>query len=42
MDVTSSGPLGGDNEINEAITLQEIANEARQKVIQERMERMEK
>lgn len=33
MDVTWSGPLGGDNETNEAITLQEIANEVREKVI---------
>lgn len=33
MDVIRGGALGGDNETNEAITLQEIANEVREKVI---------
>lgn len=42
MDVTRGGTLGGDNETNEEITLRKIANEAKEKVIQERMERMEK
>ena len=42
MDVTSSGPLGGDNETNKAITLQEIAKKGKEKVVQEWMERMEK
>ena len=42
MDVTRKDVLGGDNETGETITLREIANEARERMIQERMEQMEK
>ncbi|KAK9180622.1 hypothetical protein WN944_023755 [Citrus x changshan-huyou] len=42
MDVTRKDALGGDNETGETITLREIANEARERMMQERMERMEK
>ena len=42
MDKTRKDALGGDNETGEMITLQEITNEARERMIQERMERMEK
>lgn len=37
-----SGVQRGDNETNEMITLREIANEARERVMQEQMEQMEK
>lgn len=40
--MTRSGIQGGDNETNEMITLREIVNEAREKVMQERMERTKK
>ena len=39
--MTRSGALGGDNETGETTTLREIANEARERVMQEQMERME-
>ena len=42
MDVARKDALGGDNEIGETITLREIANEARERMMQDRMERMEK
>lgn len=42
MDVTKNDALGGDNETSETITLREIANEARERIMQDRMEQMEK
>ena len=42
MDTSKKDALGGDNETGETITLREIANEAREIVMQDRMERMEK
>ena len=42
MDVTRKDALGGDNETGETITLREIANEARERMMQDRMEQMEK
>ncbi|KAH9686870.1 hypothetical protein KPL70_014547 [Citrus sinensis] len=42
MDVIMKDALGGDNETGEMITLREIANEARERMMQERMEWMEK
>ena len=42
MDVTRKDVLGGDNETGETITLQEITNEARERIMQDRMELMEK
>lgn len=42
MDISRKDALGSDNETDETITLREIANEARERVIQDRMERMEK
>ncbi|XP_052292038.1 uncharacterized protein LOC127900828 [Citrus sinensis] len=42
MDVSRNDALGGDNETVETITLREIANEARERMIQDRLERMEK
>ena len=42
MDVTRKDTLGGDNETGEMITLREIANEPRERLMQERMEQMEK
>ena len=42
MDVSRKDALREDNEIVETITLREIANEAREKMMQDRLERMEK
>ncbi|KAH9782075.1 Integrase catalytic domain-containing protein [Citrus sinensis] len=42
MDVTRKDALGGDNETGETITLREIANEGRQRMMQDRMEWIEK
>ena len=42
MDVTRKDALGGDNKIGETITLREIANKAGERMMQERMEWMEK
>lgn len=41
MNVTRSGALGGDNETSETITLREITNKARERIMKERMEKME-
>ena len=38
MDATRKDALGGDIETSETITLREIANEARERMMQERME----
>ena len=42
MDISRKDALGGDNETGETITLREIANEARERMMQDRMELMEK
>ncbi|KAK9212275.1 hypothetical protein WN943_001657 [Citrus x changshan-huyou] len=42
MDVGGSSAQGGDLRLNESMTLREIANEAREKAMYERMEQMEK
>ena len=42
MDVGGSSAQGGDLRLSESVTLREIANEAREKVMQEWMERIEK
>ena len=42
IDVRGSSVQGGDLRFNEFVMLKEIANEAREKVMYERMERMEK
>ena len=42
MDISRNDALCGDNETGETITLREIANEARERMMQDRMERMEK
>ena len=42
MDMTRKDALGGDNETGETITLREIVNEARERIMQDRMEQMEK
>ena len=42
MDISRKDALGGDNETGETITLRKIANEARERVMQDRMEWMEK
>ncbi|KAH9779809.1 hypothetical protein KPL71_007847 [Citrus sinensis] len=42
MDVTRKDALREDNEAGETITLREIANEARERVMQDRLERMER
>lgn len=42
MDVCGSSVQGGDLGINESVTLREIVNEARERAMHERMERMEK
>ena len=42
MDVGRGSAQGGDLRLNEAVTLREIANEAREKVMYERIERIEK
>ena len=42
MDVPRNDALREDNESGETITLREIANEAREKITQDRLERMEK
>jgi len=42
MDVTRKDALREDNEAGETITLREIANEARERMMQDRLERMEK
>ena len=42
MDVTGRSALRGDSETSETITLREIANEAKERMMQVRMERMEK
>ena len=42
MDVSRKGVLGEDNETIETITLREIANKARERMMQDRLERMEK
>ena len=42
MDVGGSSAQGGDLRLNESVTLREIANEAREKAMYDRMERMEK
>ena len=42
MDVSRKGALGDDNETVETITLREIANEARERMMQDQLERMEK
>ncbi|KAK9187354.1 hypothetical protein WN944_018748 [Citrus x changshan-huyou] len=42
MDVGGGSAQGGDLRLNESVTLREIANEAREKVMYERMEQMEK
>ena len=42
MDVGGSSAQGGDLRLNESVTLREIANEAREKTMYDRMERMEK
>ena len=41
MDITRKDALGGDSETGETITLREIANEARERMMQDRMEQME-
>ena len=42
MDVPRNDALREDNETVETITLREIANEAREKMMQDRLEQMEK
>ena len=42
MDVGGSSAQGGDMRLNESMTLREIAIEAREKAMHDRMERMEK
>lgn len=42
MDAIRKDAIRGDNETSETITLREIANEARERMMQERMEQMEK
>ena len=42
MDVPRNDALREDNEAGETITLREITNEARERVMQDRLERMEK
>ena len=42
MDVGGGSAQGGDLRLNKSVTLREIANEAREKAMYERMERMEK
>ena len=42
MDVSRKDTLREDNETVETITLREIANEARERMMQDRLERMEK
>ena len=42
MNTSRKDALRNDNETGETITLREIANEARERVMQDRMERMEK
>ena len=42
MDVPRKDALREDNESGETITLREIANEAQERVLQDRLERMEK
>ena len=42
MDVPRNDALREDNEAGETVTLREIANEAREKMMQDRLERMEK
>ena len=42
MDMSRKDALGGDNETGETITLREIVNEARERVMQDQMEQMEK
>ena len=42
MDISRKDVLGGDNETGETITLREIANEVIERMMQDRMEQMEK
>lgn len=41
-DIWRNNAQGGEHETNETITVREIANKARERVMHERMERMEK
>ena len=41
MEVGGSNAQGGDTRLNDSMTLREIASEAREKVMFDRMERME-